>query len=396
MELIKVDNPALARRFADVARTIYQDDPVWVCPPDRVIGNIFDPAVNPFHSHGEAVRWILKDGEKLIGRVAAFINHKKANAGEYPVGGMGFFECIDDSGAANTLFDACRNWLTERGIKAMDGPINFGENDNFWGLLVEGFTHPGFGMNYNPPYYQKLFSNYGFRVFYTQVTKHLNLREPFQPRYFRVAQWVLGKPEYTFRPLEIKHLQQFASDFKTVYDDAWRWHENFTPINIHSLIKTFRDNRQVIDPGLIWFAYQNEIPVGFFVVFPDLNQLIKPFRGKLGIWQKIQLLYRFRRHSFNRARIIIFGVAPRVQRYGIEAGLIWHLNEAFKKRPWYNELEISWVGDFNPKMQAMLDAVGGTKAKVHQTLRKLFDESLTFRAAKEIPADSRHQGKESM
>jgi len=389
MELIRVDNPAIARQFADVARTLYKNDPVWVCPPDKVIENIFDPAVNPFHRHGEAIRWILKDGEKSIGRVAAFINNKKANAGEYPVGGMGFFECINDTEAANKLFDACRDWLIAKGMKAMDGPINFGENDNFWGLLVEGFTHPGFGMNYNPPYYQNLFNEYGFRVYYSQVTKHLDLRTPFQPRYFKVAQWILGKTEFTFRTLEIKDLKQFANDFKAVYDDAWRWHENFTPIDIDSLIKTFRDNRHVIDPGLIWFAYHNDSPVGFFVVFPDLNQLIKPFRGKLGILQKLNLLYRFRTRRYSRARIIIFGIAPKVQRYGIEAGLIWHLNEAFKQRPWYKELEISWVGDFNPKMQAMLDAVGGTKAKVHQTLRKLFDDSLPFRPAKGIPPDNR-------
>ena len=87
----------------------------------------------------------------------------------------------------------------------------------------------------------------------------------------------------------------------------------------------------------------------------------------------------------NRARMLIFGITPKVQRYGVEAGLIWHLNEAFKKKPWYKELELSWVGDFNPKMQSLLKAVGGIKAKEHWTMRKLFDENLSLLPSK--PSD---------
>ena len=51
-------------------------------------------------------------------------------------------------------------------MEAMDGPVNFGETDKYWGLLVDGFTHPSFDVPYNPPYYQDLFEYYGFRVYY--------------------------------------------------------------------------------------------------------------------------------------------------------------------------------------------------------------------------------------
>ena len=389
MDLIEVTDSRTARWFLHTPNEIYRNDPVWVCPPKKMISNIFNPGTNVFFTHGEAIRWVLRKDNKNIGRVAAFINFNKAYAGDYPVGGMGFFECIDTTEAAFLLMDACRNWLEKKGMKAMEGPVNFGENDKFWGLLVEGFIHPGFGMNYNPPYYLRFFQEYGFQVYYSQVTKHLDIHAPFPERFWKIADWVRSKPEFSFRCLDVKHLDSFAADFKTVYDDAWRWHENFTPIETGSLISTFRESRHVIDPGLIWFAYQNGQPVGFLVVFPDLNQLIKPFRGNLNLINKLRLIYRFRTHRLNRARMVIFGVAPRVQRYGIEAGMIWHLNEAMKQRRWYKELEISWVGDFNPKMQALLEAVGGNKAKEHWTLRKLFDDSLPFRRSKEIPKENR-------
>jgi hypothetical protein len=81
----------------------------------------------------------------------------------------------------------------------MDGPINFGENDNFWGLLVEGFTPPSYGMNYNPPYYKAFFEDYGFETEYEQITNHLDVHKPFSERFTKIANWVIQKPGYTFQ-----------------------------------------------------------------------------------------------------------------------------------------------------------------------------------------------------
>lgn len=79
------------------------------------------------------------------------------------------FDCINDQMTANFIFDFCREWLRQKGMEAMDGPINFGERDQFWGLLTEGFTRPLYRMNYNFPYYQKLFENYGFQPYFQQL-----------------------------------------------------------------------------------------------------------------------------------------------------------------------------------------------------------------------------------
>ncbi len=92
------------------------------------------------------------------------------------------------------LFDSCRNWLSEKGMNAMDGPINFGENDNFWGLLVEGFTHPSFGMPYNKTYYEGFFRNYGFKEYFEQVTNHLNLNEPISRAFLENCGMGASKP----------------------------------------------------------------------------------------------------------------------------------------------------------------------------------------------------------
>ena len=150
--------------FLDTARIIYKNDKTWVCPLDKDIKAVFDPSKNSYFRHGIAERWVMTDEKgRLTGRIAAFIDYKLANSYDQPTGGIGFFECINDTNASALLFKTAEDWLSERGMEAMDGPINFGETDKYWGLLVGGFTHPSFDVPYNPPYYQDLFENYGFK-----------------------------------------------------------------------------------------------------------------------------------------------------------------------------------------------------------------------------------------
>ena len=181
MQLKKVDTPDTRKLFHQVPRLIYKDDKNWAAPFDVMVENTFNPAKNPSFKGGEAQRWVLLDGNgNLLGRIAAFVNYEKAKTYEQPTGGCGFFECLDNQEAANILFDAAREWLNVRGMEAMDGPVNFGENYINWGLLVDGFMPQGYGMPYNPPYYLKLFENYGFRLFFKQFSYHLDYTMPFR------------------------------------------------------------------------------------------------------------------------------------------------------------------------------------------------------------------------
>jgi hypothetical protein len=173
MNLIRVTDRKTEKMFLDTARIIYKNDKTWVCPFDNDIKAVFNPARNPYHKHGVVERWVLTDDEnRLIGRIAAFIDFNLASTYDQPTGGMGFFECIDDKEAAFLIFNTARNWLKEKGMEAMDGPINFGETDKYWGLLVKGFTHPSFDVAYNHPYYQNLFESYGFQIYYRMEGFH--------------------------------------------------------------------------------------------------------------------------------------------------------------------------------------------------------------------------------
>ncbi|MCF8227485.1 MAG: GNAT family N-acetyltransferase [Bacteroidales bacterium] len=391
MKIIEVKDKKDARKFLDVVDNIYTGDENYIRPLDIEVENVFTPDKNVFFTHGDACRWYLENEQgKTVGRVAAFINEKKAYNYNQPTGGMGFFECIRDKDAAFLLFDQCKKWLENKGMKAMDGPINFGENDNFWGLLVEGFTPPSYGMNYHPSYYKEFFEEYGFKPYFEQVTNKLDLTVPFPERFWKIAEWVLRKPGYECKHFKYSEAEKFITDLKSVYDEAWKFHENFTPINKEDLYKQLEKAKPILIEEFIWFAYFEGKPIAFLVMFPDANQIFKYFGGKLNFWNKLRFLILKNQKKISRTRITVMGVVPEFQRKGIESAIFKHMHPVMKKRPQYTEIELSWVGDFNPKMRALHDAVGGDFSKRHITYRIVFGQKDLQSRYETIPVDTKY------
>jgi len=369
------------KAFLEVPRIIYRHDDTWVCPLDKEIESIFDPNKNVYFKHGEAARWLLLDNrQKLIGRVAAFIDRNSCLKHDHPTGGMGFFECINDQDAANKLFDTAREWLKEKGMEAMDGPVNFGETDKYWGLLVEGFSHPSYEISYNPPYYKELFESYGFQTYFKQEGFHLDITEPLPPRFERIATRVASNPEYEFRHFSWKEANRYIQDFVTVFNEAWAsFKENFEPLEASYIRKTLKKAKAIIDEEFIWIAYSKSKPIAIYLMYPDVNLILKHLNGKLNLSSMLRFLYLKRRGAMTRARGVLMGVIPAFQGRGIEAGIILNLVRVFENKPHYTEIEFSWVGDFNPKMKKIFMSVGCKSVKHYITYRYLFDRNAEFK-----------------
>jgi hypothetical protein len=140
---------------------------------------------------------------------------------DFPTGGIGFFDCINDQQAANLLFDTAKNWLIAQGIEAMDGPINFGDRDKWWGLLVEGFDNePVYGLSFNPPYYRQLFEGYGFQDYYNQFYYAMKVDDPLPARFAERYEKFKAKKGYEARHANLKELEKYAADFASVYNQA--------------------------------------------------------------------------------------------------------------------------------------------------------------------------------
>jgi hypothetical protein len=373
MNIVEVTDNKTAREFLDLPRKLYVNDPNYISPLDKDIEAVFDPKLNHYHSHGIIKRWIAKnDNKETVGRIAAFINYQKNKNPDLIIGGIGFFESPNDEKVAFELFDIAKHWLQQNEAKEMQGPINFGENNKYWGLLADGFVPPSMGMNYNPPYYQTLFEKYGFEKLYDQYTNVIQVSKPFPERFSKIADWIANKPEYRFIHFENKRFEKFAKDFQEIYNDAWSVFEDFTPIELESLKESFREMKPIVDEKIIWFAYHQEEPIAFILAIPDINPLLKPFNGKLNLWNKIRFYLKLKTTTIDRIRFIVMGCKRKFQNKGIESGLIKKIQISVVPRNTVKEVELSWVGDWNTKMIALHEATGATMEKVHRTYRYTF------------------------
>lgn len=387
MKLIEVNSSKSRRLFHELPRLLYRDDPNYACQLTPMVEENFDPAKNSFFKHGKAIRWILLDDrQKVIGRIVAFVDFDKAPLFEQPTGNIGFFECINSQDAANCLFDAAKEWLQTQGLEAMDGPANLGENYMNHGLLVDGFLAQGFGMPYHHPYYRDLFENYGFKVYYEQYSYHLDYTRPFPERFWKIAEWVAAKPQYSFRHFEWADADRYIDDFARIYDGAWGKHEHYKPLDKAELTQFIRSSKLLLDPEFVWFAYHDNDPIALFVMVPDLNEALRVLKnGKLNLINLIRLLVFIKRKRFTRARILIMGVVSAHQRSGIESAIMWYLDrQVMPKKPNYREIELSWAGDFNPKIVSLYKATGAVHTKTHWQMRFLFDRSKPFERARTI------------
>ncbi|MCD7968729.1 MAG: hypothetical protein LUF87_00020 [Alistipes sp.] len=372
------------REFLDFPKKLYAGNRYYVHPLDSDIESRFDPARNGLLKEGEAIRWLLRNNlGRIVGRIAAFYNPEVASLNEQPTGGCGFFECIDDQLAADMLFDASRDWLAAKGMEAMDGPINFGERDQWWGLLVEGFEfQPLYANPYNFHYYKKLFENYGFQNYFYQHTylRHLKPGELNQSVYERVKR-LKEIPGYRFCHIDRNNLDQAADDFRLVYNKAWAQFPGVKPMDREKTHKMMRSMKPIMDEKLIYFAYFNDEPIGFFIMIPDLNRIIGRFKGRMNWFNGLRLLsiLKFRKTA-DRVFAIIFGVVPEFHGKGIESGLVYEFEKyVASDQLRYKTMELAWVGDFNPVMMRMVENyVCAKKHKLHATYRYLFDRTKPF------------------
>ena len=277
------------REFLLLPVKLYKNDRNWIRPLDNDILRVFDPSKNKLFRNGDCVRWLLyNDNKEVVGRVAAFVDNKANKKEEIKAGGLGFFECINNQEAAFMLFDACKNWLRTKDVEAMDGPINFGDRDRWWGCLAEGFYEPVYGMPYNFPYYKDLFEAYGFKNYFNQYTyHHLVSIEGVRPEIVEKAERIFKNPLYTFRNLDKKDADKYAADFVEIYNKAWAIFPGVDQMTLAHAKHLFKELKPIMDERLLLFGYYEDKPICFFLLMPDINQILRYLNGKLDLLGKL-------------------------------------------------------------------------------------------------------------
>jgi hypothetical protein len=382
MQIIPVTDVSTANKFLKLPLAIYKNDPNWIQPLDKDILDVFDQTKNKSFRTGKLQRWILQnENDVCIGRIAAFTNSKYKNKGDdLPVGCMGFFECINDKKAANFLLDTAKNWLQNEGMQAMDGPVNFGERDKWWGLVTKGFMQPLYGMNYNPPYYVSLLEEYGFKLFFEQICFGMKNKEPLDKKIWDRHAEVSIDPKFSACHLQKKDLNKYAQDFVTVYNKAWAGHGGLKQMAEAQAIIMFNKMKPIMDEKIIWYAYYDNEPVAIFINLPDLNQWFKYLHGKFGLLQKIKFILVKQFTKNKKFTGLVFGVVPKWQGKGVDGYIIGESAKYIQSDACsYQDYEMQWIGDFNPKMLNVASSLGKVERSRNLcTYRYLFDREKEF------------------
>ncbi|MEA1886270.1 MAG: GNAT family N-acetyltransferase [Bacteroidota bacterium] len=382
MVIKEVTDKKESKEFLKFHKWHYRDDPNWVCPLDSEFNAVFNPDKNRTFTHGILKRWILLDGDsQVIGRIAAFIDYYRSKAYRQPTGGVGFFEVVEDEKAAFMLFDTAVEWLKDNGMEAVDGPVTFGSNESNWGLLVEGFVQQAYGMPYNKRYYKDYFEKYGFRNYFNQYSFHRDIASVnvFPERFMKISEWISRKPGYSFEHFKFSNADKYINDLVDIYNTTWsEFREDYQPMEPTDFDDIVKNGKAFLDEELIWFAYHEGEPIAFFILFPDLNQILKHLNGKLHLWNIIKFFYLKKKKTMTRIRAIVAGVKPAFRNSGVESAIFKCLYHVFRRKLYYKELELSWVGDFNEPMLSMYNAIGAEKAKMHVTYRYMINKNIEF------------------
>ena len=383
MKIIEVLTEEQKKAFVQLNVQLNKSTPNYIQPLYKDVNAVFDTKINKTYRNGEVVQYmLLNDGHEAIGRVAAFTNSKYKNKGDnISVGGIGFFDCINNQAAANLLFDTAKAWLSSKGVQAMDGPINFGERDKWWGLVVQGFHEPLYNMNFNPEYYVSLFETYGFQPFYYQLCFGLDPQKPLSTKITERYNALIAQGGYSAAHVQLSNINKYAEDFTTVYNKAWAGHGGLKQLALAQVKLMFAKMKPIIDEDILWFAYHNMEPIGMFVNIPDLNQYFKHFKGKFGLLQKLEFVYRQRFKRSTKFNGLVFGIVPEQQGKGVDALLIEAARQYIQlgNKSLYTAYEMQWIGDFNPKMVNIASTLGDTFVNRKLcTYRYLFDRKKEF------------------
>jgi len=375
----KVETPADFRAFFEFPWTLYKNDPNWVPPLLSMRRDLLNKKKNPSWEYMEGDYFAAWRGDKIVGTIAAFINHRHNEFHQEHVGWFGAFEVYDDQEAAKALLNTAAEWVKAKGYDAIRGPQTFTTHEDC-GILVDGFIPPVLLMPYNPPYYQKLVEGAGLikamDIYSFHVSRERQAEIGLQDRLGRITQGVMKRNKITIRNIDRKNLKQEFMLFKEIYNAAWDKNWGFVPMTPKELDALVTSLGQFFEPDYAFFAYVEGQPAGFVLSIPDFNQVLHKAYARPGtpeIFTLLKALWYWKiRPVMTWARIPLLGVKEAYRNKGVDAALYYHVLMALINDPKIQHSDSGWILESNTNMVSIAKSFGSDIYKTHRFYEKKF------------------------
>ena len=350
------------REFVELPFRLYRDDPNWVPPLRRDIYELIDPERHPFHKHATVELFLARDGDRVVGRIAAVRNELHIEHHGDLTGFFGLFESENDASISEALFGAAATWLGAHGLENMRGPASFSLNEEC-GLLVQGFDGPPVVMmSYNPPWYEDLITAQGFTKAKDLVAYYLPDAVPTE-RMVRMADKLRERFKVKVRTLDKRNFWNEVALVRRVYNEAWQDNWGHIPMTVEELTYMAKQLKPVVDPSLVVFGEVDGELAGFGLALPDFNVPLKQMNGRLFPFGWAKALWYQRK--IKTARIIILGVLEKYRRSGVAELMELEMLKNGPARGIVNA-EFSWILEDNAMMRTPLEKLGARVYRVYR------------------------------
>jgi GNAT superfamily N-acetyltransferase len=358
-------------KFLEFPYQHYAEDQYWVPPLKIEQKKLMDTEKNPFFNNAEIEFFLAYHNDKLVGRIAAIIDHRYNEYHNSKTGFFGFFECINREQTARLMFRVVEDWLSARGMEEMLGPANPGMMDEI-GILVKGFAkYPSILMPYHKEYYDPLLKSIGLEKAMDLFTYEVNQDNVDRERMNRAVEIVARRlPGIKIRKIRLKKIKEEIQIIQKIFNAAWKNNWGYIPLSTEEFDYLAQDLKTIVDDNFAHIAEIDGRPVAFSVAIPDYNQVFRNMDGTLLPTGIFKILWN--RRKINRVRTALMGVLPEYQGKGIDALL--H-RESIENGVKFNKYasEIGWILENNVQMNRVAEKIGGEHDKTY----RMYSKSLT-------------------
>ncbi|MDC6389700.1 GTP cyclohydrolase [Maribacter sp. PR1] len=320
------------KKFVTFPFFLYKGSKFWVPPIIKDELASFDKNENPVFKDAEAWFFLAYDGDKIIGRIAAMINHLEVNQQNIKKMRFGWFDFIDDHNVSKLLLEKVAEIGARNNLEYMEGPVGFSNMDKV-GVLVEGFDHIGTMVTwYNHPYYKNHYEEQGL----VKEKEYMENKFPAgnaDPALFTKLNDLVkrryGLSEMNFS--STKEVMPYTDEMFDLFNETYSKLSSFVPIT--EIQKAYFKKKYIsfINPEYIKFIKdKNKKLIAFAIVMPSYSEALQKAKGKLFPFGIFHLL-----SAKKNSKDVIFyliGIHPEYQNKGVTAVIFNEYYKTFKEK----------------------------------------------------------------